>query len=85
LKIKYGTEVINNDWDEANNWTPVGVPTSNDCVTIPVTPNNPLISGFEYEGLAKTLRVLNAATLSVDSDNGITVTKWVDVQSGRFL
>jgi len=79
-KIWNGT--INNDWDEANNWTPIGVPTSNDCVTIPVTPNDPLISGFEYEGLAKTLRVLNDATLSVDSDNGVTVTKWVDVQSG---
>lgn len=68
------------DWDKPNNWTPAGIPTSLDCVTIPVTANNPVIAGTEYEGLAKNLRVLNGASLTVKSDNAITVTDWVEVE-----
>ncbi|RXR33132.1 hypothetical protein EQG68_06490 [Flavobacterium piscinae] len=77
-KIWNGT--IDLDWDNANNWTPVGVPNSSDCVTIPVTPNNPEVIGTEYEGLAKNLRVLNGATLTIKSENAITVTDWVEVE-----
>lgn len=68
------------DWDKANNWTPVGVPNSSDCVTIPVTPNNPEVIGTDYEGLAKNLKVLNGATLTIKSENAITVTDWVEVE-----
>lgn len=71
---------IDLDWDKPNNWTPAGVPNSLDCVTIPVTPNNPEIDGTEYEGLAKNLRVLNGASLTIKSDNAITVSDWVEVQ-----
>jgi len=68
------------DWDKPNNWTPAGVPNSLDCVTIPVTPNNPEVHGTEYEGLAKNLRVLNGASLTIKSNNAITVTDWVEVE-----
>ena len=71
---------IDLDWDKANNWTPSGVPNSSDCVTIPITPNNPEVDGTEYEGLAKNLRVLDGATLTIKSSNAITVTDWVEVE-----
>lgn len=76
---------INNDWDEDDNWTPIGIPNSSDCVLIPITPNDPIISGTNYNGLAGTLRIFNDATLTVNSNNSITVTDWVNVQAnGTF-
>ena len=76
---------IDSDWNKNNNWTPVGIPNNTDCVLIPVTPNDPIISGTNYNGLAGTLRILNNATLTVNSNNSITVTDWVNVQpNGTF-
>lgn len=71
---------IDLDWDKPNNWTPAGIPTSADCVTIPVTANDPVINGTEYEGLAKNLTILNGASLTIKTDNAITVTDWVEVE-----
>lgn len=70
---------IDSDWNKNNNWTPVGIPNNTDCVLIPVTPNDPIISGTNYIGYAGTLRVLNNATLTVNSNNTIAVTDWVNV------
>ncbi len=76
---------IDSDWNKNNNWTPVGIPNGSDCVLIPVTPNDPIISGTNYNGLGGTLRILNGATLTVNSNNSITITDWVNVQpSGTF-
>lgn len=77
---------VDTDWNKANNWTPVGIPNGSDCVIIPITANNPIISGSGYNGLAGTLSVLNGATLTVNSNNNITVTDWVTVEpTGTFL
>lgn len=78
-KIWDGSE--NDDWNVANNWTPSGIPTINDCVTIPVTPNDPVIQGTNYEALGKTLTILNGASLTINSDNNIKIAKWVDVKT----
>jgi len=76
---------INTDWNTAANWTPTGIPTGSDCVVVPITSNNPIISGTGYTGLAGTLSVLNNATLTVNSGNNITVTNWITVQpNGTF-
>jgi len=76
---------IDSDWNKNNNWTPVGIPNSSDCVLIPITPNDPIISGTNYNGLGGTLRILNGATLTVNSNNSITITDWVNVQpTGTF-
>jgi len=76
---------VDTDWNKANNWTPVGIPNNADCVVIPVTANNPIVSGTGYNGLAGTLSVLNGAILTVNPLNSITVTNWVNVQaSGTF-
>jgi hypothetical protein len=71
---------INSDWDISNNWTPEGIPTSENCVIIPITPNDPIVSGSGYNGLAKNLNVLNGATLNISDGNAITVTEWVRVE-----
>lgn len=77
---------VDSDWNKANNWTPSGIPTSTDCVIIPVTANNPIISGSGYNGLAGTLSVYNGATLTINSNNSLTVTSWVNVQAtGNFI
>ncbi|HLP64487.1 GEVED domain-containing protein [Flavobacterium sp.] len=76
---------VDSDWNKNNNWTPSGIPTGLDCVMIPVTPNNPIVSGSSYVGLAGTLTVLNGATLTVLSGNSVTVTNQVTVlPSGTF-
>ncbi len=76
---------VSTDWNTAANWTPTGIPTGIDCVIVPITPNDPIITGTAYNGLAGTLSVLNGATLSVTAGNNITVTNWVSVQpSGIF-
>ena len=75
------------DWNKDDNWTPVGIPNSSDCVIIPVTANNPIISATSVGGgLAGTLSVYNNATLTINSNNSLTVTDWVNVQTnGTFL
>ena len=73
------------DWDKPNNWTPVGIPNSSDCVTIPITPNDPEVDGIDYEGLAKNLRVLDGATLTIKPSNAITVTDWVEVETDALF
>jgi hypothetical protein len=76
---------VSTDWDDDNNWTPMGIPNNLDCVVVPVTANDPIISGTHYNGLAGNLTVLNNASLTVNSNNNITVTDWVKVEpNGLF-
>lgn len=78
---------VDSDWNKPANWTPNNaIPTAVDCVVIPITANNPIISGTEYTGLAGTLTVKNGATLTINTNNNITVTDKIDVQStGNFI
>ncbi|UGS23106.1 hypothetical protein [Flavobacterium channae] len=72
---------LNTDWDTANNWTPAGVPTASDCVVIPDTANDPIISGTNYNGLGLNLTVQNNAALTVTSNNDLTITEWVNINT----
>lgn len=69
------------DWNTAGNWNPVGIPTSSDCVVIPNTAIDPIISatGNAY---AYSLTVLNGGILQVNSGYNITVTDIVNVVTG---
>lgn len=73
---------VDNDWNKSNNWTPIGIPNNADCVKIPSTSNNPVISGTNYVGYAGSLIVFNGANLTINSNNSIAVTDWVNVQTG---
>ncbi len=72
---------INTDWNDDNNWTPIGKPTALDCVVIPNTANDPIISGSGYNGLGLNLTVQNDALLTVNSNNSVTITDWVNVNA----
>lgn len=73
---------VNTDWNTANNWTPVGVPTNLDCVVVPNVANDPIISGSAYDAYAYSLRVLNGGLLTMNSANNLTVTNIVNVNAG---
>jgi len=76
---------VNTDWNVANNWTPIGVPTATDCVVIPDTANDPIISGTNYNGLGLNLTVNNNATLTVTPNNDLTIKEWVNINPSGDL
>lgn len=67
---------ISTDWSNANNWTPASIPTLNECVTIPATANNPIVTA---NAEAKSLSVLADAELLVITNASITVRDEVNV------
>jgi hypothetical protein len=72
----------NNNWSIATNWSGGVIPNNSDCVIIPLTANNPIISGTNYNGLAGTLTVHNGATLTINSGNNLSVTNGITVIAG---
>lgn len=72
---------VNTDWDNDNNWTPTGKPTATDCVVIPNTGNNPIISGAGYNGLGLNMDIQNNASLTVDSNNSVSITDWININA----
>lgn len=74
------------DWNVASNWTPVGVPLSTDCVVIPDTANDPIISGASYSGLGRSLAVNANATLNITASNAVTIGNAINVNpSGNII
>ena len=77
---------VSTDWNNNNNWTPVGIPNGADCVLIPVTARNPIVSGTGYNALSGTLTINTNATLTINSDSNITITDGITVQAnGNFI
>jgi hypothetical protein len=76
---------VSTDWNVANNWTPTGVPTAMDCVVIPDTANDPIISGTNFNGLGLNLTIENNANLTVTSNNDLTITDWININAGGDL
>jgi hypothetical protein len=72
---------VSTNWNIANNWTPTGVPTAMDCVVIADTANDPIISGTNFNGLGLNLTVDNNATLTVNPDNYLTITDWININT----
>lgn len=72
----------NNDWNTAVNWTPNGVPTSTQCVTIPTGSPTCIISGSAFNAYAYSLTVRTGGTLRLNSGNNLTVTDFVNVNTG---
>jgi hypothetical protein len=87
-KIWKGTN--GNDWADAANWEPVGVPDANSCVIIPsildTNNNKSEIIGPGFNGFGKTLEVKDDGILEVNSVNTLTITDYVKVApAGTFL
>ncbi|TYB75779.1 T9SS type A sorting domain-containing protein [Bizionia myxarmorum] len=83
------------DWYNANNWTPLGIPTSADCVVIPnITNSNnlsPIVLGLTppippLPGLGKSLRVDNNGHLELLQYANLIIADGIDVaNNGRIV
>ncbi|UPT71527.1 MAG: hypothetical protein M0D53_03930 [Flavobacterium sp. JAD_PAG50586_2] len=73
-------------WNNAANWTPNGVPTSSDCVIIPQVGNGfyPVVS-VAPNAVGYNLNVYNNASLTVNSNQNITITDRVTVQTNGLF
>lgn len=75
----------NGDWNNPNNWLPIGVPDASTCVIIPSATNNSRIIGTNYNAFAKTVQVKSTGNLQLEPKNTITVTDWVEVSPGGMF
>lgn len=72
----------NNDWNTGSNWTPTGVPTNTDCVIVPVVNSPrpyPIVSNSP-NAVGYNLAVYNNASLTINSNQNLTITDKVTVQ-----
>jgi hypothetical protein len=69
------------DWEDPDNWTPVGVPVPTNCVTIPNTSNHPVMIG-SIDGEGYNLTVTNNAILTQESNSTLTITNDITVNTG---
>lgn len=76
---------VSTNWNDANNWTPAGVPTLADCVVVPNTANDPIVSGASFDALGLNLTIQNGAVLTVNSTNDIIINDWVNINAGGDL
>ena len=81
-KIWNGTD---SNWDDDENWLPLGKPTSANCIIIPDTTYDPIISGTSYDAFGKNILVKSGANLTVNSGNNITISDEVKVNTGGLF
>ncbi len=72
-------------WDDNNNWKPIGKPTSSNCIVIPDTAIDPIISGTNYNAFGKNITVKSGGLLTVNTDNNLSITDEVVVKTGGIL
>ncbi|MDT0559073.1 GEVED domain-containing protein [Ichthyenterobacterium sp. W332] len=90
-KIWNGSTGLDN-WTNANNWTPNGVPTSLDCITIPVigSGNYPVIYGGD-DGDGLNLTINSGANLTLDNNTfdsnyaTLTIVDFIDLEASSQL
>jgi hypothetical protein len=82
-KSKIWKGSVNNNWYDANNWNPVGIPDANTCVIIPDianTSNRPSeINTVGSNAYGKTLEVKNNGRLNIYTDNNLTIGNTINV------
>jgi len=69
-KVWDGSE--SSDWNNPNNWTPAGVPVITDCIVIPVTANDPVITGV-VDGTGFNMEIADGATLIQQPNSSLTI------------
>ncbi|MGR3810140.1 choice-of-anchor D domain-containing protein [Jiulongibacter sp. NS-SX5] len=70
------------DWDNACNWSPNGVPTATNDVSIPSAPGNPPTIVVN-SAVAKSVEVQSGATLTIASSGELTVNNFKDFGGGN--
>ncbi|WKL44906.1 GEVED domain-containing protein [Flavobacterium sp. ZE23DGlu08] len=74
---------LTTDWNNANNWKPVGIPTADNCVIIPSTSIIPIIPN--PGALAKNLTVKSTGNLELSIGSNLTVTDFVKVETNGIF
>jgi len=73
------------NWDNPTNWTPLGVPTEEDCIIVYETSNDPVISGSGYIGYGFNIDVRDHATLTVSEDTHLKIIDEVVVRPDGLM
>jgi hypothetical protein len=81
-KTKLWKGTVSTDWNNGNNWEPIGVPDANTCVIIYDGPNDSRIIGSFYDAFAKYVIVRPNGDLLVNTDNTLTITDNINVEAG---
>jgi hypothetical protein len=79
-KTKLWKGTVSTDWNQPNNWEPIGVPDANTCVIIYDGPNDSRIIGAFYDAFAKYVIVRPNGDLLVNSNNTLTITDNLTVE-----
>ena len=66
-------------WGNPNNWTPIGVPVPADCILIPITGNDPIMSGTT-DGVGYNLEIMDGATLTQQSNSSLTIEDVITIE-----
>lgn len=73
---------ISDDWYEAGNWEPVGVPDINTCIFIYDGTFDANINNTGNDAFGKTLTVRPSGFLQIQPDNNLTIDEAVTVDAG---
>lgn len=90
-KLWDGSE--NEHWNIADNWTPSGIPTQDNCIVIPGIGTMPILSTTNGTapipptpfGNGKNLTLLDGAYLELDSGTDLTIQDWINVQGNAIF
>lgn len=74
-----GTADTTLEWNNPNNWRPVGVPDATNCV---IGPENTVISGTNLVAHAKNVVVKSTGTFELQAGNNLIVEDWIHVETG---
>ncbi|WP_299885936.1 GEVED domain-containing protein [uncultured Lacinutrix sp.] len=84
LPSKIWNGSTSSNWAVAANWTPSGVPINTDCVQIPVTANDPIISSL-FDGDALSVLIEDDANLTIESDCTLSVVDAISIANNGDL
>ena len=84
-KTKLWKGTVDNNWYNANNWEPVGVPDATTCVFIYDGPFDSNINNTGNDAYARTLTVRPSGLLDIQPNNDLTVTNTVTVDAGGIF
>ncbi|WP_456315060.1 Ig-like domain-containing protein [Pseudomonas shirazensis] len=76
------------NWNTATNWTPNGVPTASDCVTVPDLTNiinKPVVEGNAVTMHANILTISNKGSLIIESANTLKIENYITVEPSGSL
>lgn len=68
---------ISTNWFDPLNWSPAGIPTSSDCIIIPDTSNDPIISSANH-GNGLNLSIYANAELTIQPDGTLTIVDFIN-------